>query len=62
MKYFDPTDDSFIGKLTESELEEVSKEYVKEVKADLLEASTERNTKRKTYVFMAEAHTCLFHV
>ena len=48
VKYFDPTDDSFIGELTGSELEEASKEYAKEVKADLLEASTERNTKRKT--------------
>lgn len=43
VKYFDPTDDSFIGELTGSELEEASKEYAKEVKTDLLlEASTER--------------------
>lgn len=42
VKYFDPTDDSFIGELTGSELEEASKEYAREVKADLLEASTER--------------------
>lgn len=42
VKYFDPSDDSFIGELTGSDLEEYSKAFVKEIQSDFLEASTER--------------------
>ena len=41
VKYFDPSDDSFIGELTES-LDEYSKTFAKEMQSDMLEASTER--------------------
>ncbi len=55
VKYFDPTDDSFIGELTGSELEEASKEYAREVKADLLEASTERIIMLQDNKFVTES-------
>lgn len=42
MKYFDPSDDSFLFELTGSDLEEYSKAFAKEIQSDLLEASTER--------------------
>ena len=42
VKYFDPSDDSFIGELTGSDLEEYSKAFAKDMQSDLLEASTER--------------------
>lgn len=42
VKYFDPSDDSFIGELTGSDLEEFSKGYAKDMQSDFLEASTER--------------------
>ena len=42
VKYFDPSDDSFIGELTGSDLEEFSKVYAKDMQSDFLEASTER--------------------
>lgn len=42
VKYFDPSDDSFIGELTGSDLEEYSKAFAKEIQSDLLEASTDR--------------------
>lgn len=41
VKYFDPSDDSFIGELTES-LDEYSKAFAKEMQSYMLEASTER--------------------
>lgn len=42
VKYFDPSDDSFIGELTGSDLEEYSKSFAKDMQSDYLEASTER--------------------
>lgn len=42
VKYFDPSDGSFIGELTGSDLEETSKEYANDIRQDMLEASTER--------------------
>ena len=42
VKYFDPSDDSFIGELTGSDLEEYSKGFAKDMQSDCLEASTER--------------------
>ena len=42
VKYFDPSDDSFLGELTGSDLDEYSKAFAKEIQSNLLEASTER--------------------
>ena len=42
MKYFDPSDDSFLFELTGSDLEEYSKGFAKDMQSDYLEASTER--------------------
>lgn len=42
MRYYDPSDGSFIGELTGNELREMSNTYADEVKEGFLEASTER--------------------
>lgn len=42
VKFFDPSDDSFLFELTGSDLEEYSKSLAKDMQSDLLEASTER--------------------
>lgn len=42
VKYFDPSDDSFLFELTGSDLEESSKSFAKDMQSDFLEASTER--------------------
>lgn len=42
VKYFDPSDNSFLFELTGSDLEEFSKEFAKDMQSDDLEASTER--------------------
>lgn len=42
VKYFDPSDDSFLFELTGSDLEEYSKSFAKDMQSDCLEASTER--------------------
>lgn len=42
VKYFDPSDDSFLFELTGSDLEEYSKSFAKDMQSDYLEASTER--------------------
>jgi hypothetical protein len=42
MKYYDPSDGSFIGELTGSDLQEFSNIYANEMKGYLLEASTVR--------------------
>lgn len=42
VKYFDPSNDSFLFELTGSDLEESSKSFAKDMQSDFLEASTER--------------------
>ena len=42
LRYYDPSDGSFIGELTGNELKEASNAIVDEIKAGFLEASTER--------------------
>ena len=42
LRYYDPSDDSFIGELTGNELKEASNAFADEIKEGLLEASTER--------------------
>ena len=42
LKYYDPSDGSFIGELTGNELKEASNAFADEIKEGLLEASTER--------------------
>lgn len=42
VKYYDPSDGSFLAELTGNELTETSKEFAQELKTSLLEASTER--------------------
>lgn len=42
MRYYDPSDGSFIGELTGNELREMSNAFADEVKEGFLEASTER--------------------
>ena len=42
LKYYDPSDGSFIGELTGNDLKETSNEFADELKESLLEASTER--------------------
>ena len=42
VKYYDPSDGSFLAELTGNELKEVSNDFADELKEGLLEASTER--------------------
>lgn len=55
LRYYDPSDDSFIGELTGNELKEASNAFADEIKEGLLEASTERILVLQENKYVAES-------
>lgn len=55
LRYYDPSDDSFIGELTGNELKEASNAFADEIKEGFLEASTERIIMLKENKYVTES-------
>lgn len=55
LRYYDPSDDSFIGELTGNELKEASNVFADEIKEGFLEASTERIIMLKENKYVTES-------